>query len=185
MRGYFAVGVENLSKAANIGSLWRTAHAFGASFLFTIATSYPARQGGQVDTSGAEEQVPLYHYPDVASLLLPRGCRLVGVEIHADAVELPSFRHPRAAAYVFGRERGTLTPPLVGRCDFLVRIPSRFALNVGIAGAIVLYDRLISLGRFPRRPETAGGTVEPLPPPVFGQPKRRTAGRTDEGGETA
>lgn len=180
VRGYFAVGVENLSKSANIGSLWRTAHAFGAGFLFTIATQYAVRQGGTVDTSGAEDQVPLYHYPDVASLMLPRGCRLVGVEIDADAVDLPCFRHPRAAAYVFGRERGALTAPLLARCDFLVRIPSRFALNVGIAGAIVLYDRLISLGRFPRRPETAGGPVEPLPPPVFGQPKRRTRPPADE-----
>ena len=37
MRGYFGIGVENLSKQMNAGSLFRTAHAFGASFVFTIA----------------------------------------------------------------------------------------------------------------------------------------------------
>ncbi len=174
MRGYFGVGVEGISKAMNVGSLLRTAHAFGAGFMFTVAAAYPTREGGKADTSAAEAEIPLYHFPDVASLLLPRGCRLVGVEIRDDAIALPSFRHPRTAAYVFGRERGALTPAMVERCAFIVRIPSRFALNVGIAGAIVLYDRLISQGRFPRRPETAGGPREPLPPAVFGPPRFRT-----------
>jgi hypothetical protein len=33
-----------------------------------------------------------------------------------------------------------------------------------------MYDRLISLGRFPRRPIMPGGPVEPLPEHVFGEP---------------
>ncbi|MFO1128606.1 MAG: RNA methyltransferase [Rhodospirillales bacterium] len=173
MRGYFGVGIEGVSKAMNVGSLLRTAHAFGAGFMFTVAAAYATREGGKADTSAAEAQVPLYHFADVASLLLPLGCQLVGVEIRDDAIELPSFRHPRTAAYVFGRERGELTPAMVERCAFIVRVPTRFALNVGIAGAIVLYDRLISLGRFPRRPESPGGPCEPLPPPVFGPPRFR------------
>jgi tRNA G18 (ribose-2'-O)-methylase SpoU len=176
VRGYFGVGVEGISKAMNVGSLLRTAHAFGAGFMFTVAAAYAPREGNRADTSAAEAEVPLYHFPDVASLLLPRGCRLVGVEIRDDAIALPSFRHPRTAAYVFGRERGELTPAMIERCEFIVRIPSRFALNVGIAGAIVLYDRLISLGRFPRRPETPGGPREMLPPPVFGPPRFRRKG---------
>ncbi|MFO1155163.1 MAG: RNA methyltransferase [Rhodospirillales bacterium] len=173
MRGFFGVGVEGISKAMNVGSLLRTAHAFGASFMFTVAAAYSPREGGRVDTSAAEAEVPLYHFADVDALLLPRGCQMVGVEIRDDAVALPSFRHPRAAAYVFGRERGELTPAMIERCQYIVRIPTRFALNVGIAGAIVLYDRLISLGRFPRRPETPGGPREALPLPVFGPPRFR------------
>jgi hypothetical protein len=65
---------------------------------------------------------------------------------------------------------------MLRRCEFVVRIPSRFAFNVGIAGAIVLYDRLISLGRFARRPESAGGPREPLPAAVFGPPRFRRKG---------
>jgi tRNA G18 (ribose-2'-O)-methylase SpoU len=120
--------------------------------------------------SSAFCQVPLYHFADLASLVLPRECRLVGVEVIEDAIDLPAFRHPRCAAYVFGPERSSLSPALVARCDHLVRIPTRFALNVGIAGAIVMYDRLTSFGRFAPRPLRAGGPVEPLPPPVFGGP---------------
>ncbi|MEE8144119.1 MAG: TrmH family RNA methyltransferase, partial [Kiloniellales bacterium] len=34
MRGYFAIGVEGISKPMNLGNLLRSAHAFGASFFF-------------------------------------------------------------------------------------------------------------------------------------------------------
>lgn len=173
MRGYFAIGVEGITKAMNIGSLFRSAHAFGASFVFTIAAAYPQPLGGQSDTSNAEGQIPFYSFPRLDDLVLPRGCTLVGVELLDQAVDLPSFHHPRQAAYVFGPERGSLSPPLVARCDHLIIIPTRFALNVGIAGAIVMYDRLISLGRFSRRPQWAGGPPERLPEPVFGSPRLR------------
>lgn len=178
MRGYFAIGAEGISKAMNLGSLMRSAHAFGASFLFTVSAAYPRGQGKNSDTSDAEGQVPLYAFADVASLVLPRGCRLVGVEISDEAVALPSFHHPRCAAYVFGPERGSLSSEMARRCDYLVRIPTRFSLNVGIAGAIVMYDRTASLGRFARRPEFAGGPTEAPAPHVFGQPTfRRRSGR--------
>jgi rRNA methylases len=176
VRGYFGVGIEDVSKPMNVGALWRTAHAFGAGFLFTVGHSYAVRDGAHADTARTEAEVPLYHFDAAADLILPRGCKLVGVEISDDAIELPSFRHPRTAAYVFGRERLSLSPALVGRCDYVVRIPTRFSVNVGIAGAIVIYDRVISLGRFAPRPVATGGPTEELPAPVFGPPRFR---RTD------
>jgi tRNA G18 (ribose-2'-O)-methylase SpoU len=175
MRGYFAIGVEGISKAMNVGSLMRSAHAFGASFLFTVAAAYPRGQARNSDTSDAEGHVPLYVYADVESLMLPRNCALVGVELADDAIELPSFHHPRCAAYVFGPERGSLSAAMTARCHHLVHIPTRFSLNVGIAGAIVMYDRLTSLGRFAPRPVRAGGPTAPLPPHVFGRPTFRRA----------
>lgn len=173
MRGYFAIGVEGITKAMNVGSLFRSAHAFGASFVFTIAAAYPQPLGSQSDTSNTEGQIPFYSFPRLDDVVLPRGCALVGVELLDQAVDLPSFHHPRQAAYVFGPERGSLSPPLVARCDHMVAIPTRFALNVGIAGAIVMYDRLTSLGRFARRPQWPGGPPELLPEPVFGDPRLR------------
>ncbi len=174
MRGYFAIGVERVSKPMNAGGLFRTAHAFGASFVFTIAAQYPRAEGAKADTSDTPGHVPFYSFPDVGSLLLPKDCTLVGVELTEDATELPSFRHPPQAAYVMGPERGELSPELSEKCEFVVQIPTRFSVNVGIAGAIVMYDRIISLGKFPRRPERPGGPTEPLPEHVFGDPKIRS-----------
>ncbi len=45
MRGYFGVGVEGVGRPMNLGSLWRTAHAFGASFVFTVGAAYGRREG--------------------------------------------------------------------------------------------------------------------------------------------
>jgi tRNA G18 (ribose-2'-O)-methylase SpoU len=161
MRGYFAIGVEGISKPMNLGNLLRSAHAFGASFFFTIAPTFQAHEVARSDTSAAAKHLPLYSHATVADLSLPRGCALVGVELTPDAVELPSFRHPNAAAYVLGPERGSLSPALTERCDFLVQIPTKFCVNLGVAGAIVMYDRMISLGRHPSRPVNPRAAAEP------------------------
>ncbi|HYD30076.1 MAG TPA: RNA methyltransferase [Azospirillaceae bacterium] len=175
MRGYFAIGAERISKAGNVGTLVRSAHAFGASFAFIIEAGIDMKEMRLVDTSDAAGHMPLYTYKDAAELQLPRGCRIVGVELTDEAVELPSFRHPLRAAYVLGPERGSLSPEMVARCDHVVRIPMKFCVNVGIAGAIVMYDRMISLGRFAERPVRAGGPTEPPPTHVYGKPVIRSA----------
>ena len=174
MRGYFGVGVEGISKVMNVGSIFRTAHAFGAGFVFTVAAAYEEQMGGRADTSGATSHVPFYGFPDLGSMILPHKCALVGVELIEDSVELPSFRHPARAAYILGPERGSLSPEMVARCDHTIKIPTQFCVNVGVAAAIVMYDRVQSLGRFQRRPEKPGGPTEPLPDPVFGDPHFRS-----------
>ena len=173
MRGYFAIGIESVSKPMNVGSVFRTAHAFGASFVFTVAADYSRSKGSLADTSDTPGHLPFYRFPDVPSMILPDGCQLVGVELVAEAVELPSFRHPRNAAYVLGPERGALSGAMMERCDFTVRIPTAFSVNIAVAGAIVMYDRLISLGRFARRAMRPGGPGEPMPEHVFGDPVMR------------
>lgn len=174
MRGYFAIGVEGVSKPANVGAVLRTAHAFGASFVFTISPDIDIAGFRASDTAKTAGSVPLYTYPDLASLDLPRGCALVGVELMDESVDLPSFHHPRQAAYVLGPERGGLSPELIARCDHLIKIPTRFSINLSLAGALVMYDRMISLGRFAPRPTRPGGTTEPLPPHIHGAPQFKT-----------
>ncbi|MEK9754586.1 MAG: RNA methyltransferase [Rhodospirillaceae bacterium] len=175
MRGYFGIGVERISKTMNVGNLFRSAHAFGASFVFTVAAIYERDEGAKSDTSDAMGQLPFFSFPAAASLVLPEDCRLVGVELMDSSVELPSFRHPGQAAYVLGPERGELSPELAARCDWLVKIPTRFCVNVGIAGAIVMYDRLVSTGRFADRPVRPGAPTEGLAEHVHGGPFSRKA----------
>jgi tRNA G18 (ribose-2'-O)-methylase SpoU len=176
MRGYFGVGVEGLSKPMNLGAIMRTAHAFGASFVFTIAADHKVRDVMRSDTSKSYEHVPYYGWETVDDLVLPKGCALVGVELTDDAVELPSFRHPPAAAYVLGRERGSLSPELLARCDHVVKIPTKFCINVGLAAAIALYDRTLVLGGFPERPLMPGGP-ELGAPRDWRKPKSHTTKR--------
>ena len=162
MRGYFGIGAEGVSKSANMGALLRTGHAFGAAFCFTVGGGWDARAGRRADTADTPAHVPLWRYPDVSGIHLPRECVLVGVELLEDAVALPSFRHPLNAAYVLGPERSGLSDALRAECKFIVKIPTKFALNLAVAGALVLYDRLLQHGRFADRPVATGG---PAPAP--------------------
>ena len=172
MRGYFSIGVEGISKEMNLGNLFRSAHAFGASFVFTVDAEY-GRLAGLADTAATPENLPLYQFADAAALTLPERCKLVGIELLDEAAELPSFRHPRCAAYVFGPERGSLSAAMVARCDHLARIPTGFCINLASAGAVVMYDRTLNLGRFAERPLAPGGTPAPLPEHVFGEARKR------------
>jgi tRNA G18 (ribose-2'-O)-methylase SpoU len=172
VRGYFGVGVEGLSKVMNAGNLFRSAHAFGASFVFTIASD-PKIRTSPGDTSHTQDNLPWYSYSSVSELALPHGCQIVGCELLDEAIDLPSFRHPLKAAYVFGPERGSLSKELIARCDHLVKIPTSFCINVATAAAIVLYDRTISLGRFAERPVSALAKPVPPMPHVHGGPRFR------------
>ena len=82
---------------------------------------------------------------------MPVRCKLVAIELIESATVLPGFRHPLHAAYVLGPELGVLSDELLSRCDHVIKIPSAFCINVAMAGAIVMYDRVRCLGNFPDR----------------------------------
>ena len=172
-RGYFGVGVEGLSKPMNAGNLFRTAHAFGASFVFTIAAEQKVKKV-RSDTSVVPRNLPWYEYDSLDDMKLPAKCKIVGVELLDDAIDLPSFHHPVNAAYILGRERGSLSPQMQEKCDYFIRIPTKFCLNVATAGAIVLYDRILNSGRFAERPVGTLGKPVPVTQHVQGKPKKRT-----------
>ncbi|GJL96965.1 MAG: rRNA methyltransferase [Hyphobacterium sp.] len=157
LRGYFGIGAEEISKAMNLGAILRTAHAFGASFAFTVNAHHKARAVFESDTSRSLKNVPYFGWDNISEMRLPEKCALVGIELTDDAVDLPSFRHPRAAAYVLGRERGSLSEEMQARCDHIVRIPTKFCVNVSVAAAITLYDRTLCHGGHPERPVMPGG----------------------------
>jgi len=208
MRGYFGIGVDRISKPMNVGNLFRSAHSFGASFLFLVEPAYerkpeeaaavkdaltqeigleatndpqpplvvPTRQIRKSDTSRSADHMPLWVYPHAEGLHLPTDCSLVGVELTEDAVDLPSFRHPTKAAYIFGPERGNLSDDLLARCDHVVKIPMKFCVNVGVAGAILMYDRMLCMGRFAERPVRPGGPLEAVQRSRHGGPRLRREG---------
>ena len=169
MRGYYGIGIEGASKPMNFGNLARTAYGFDASFVFTISPSknfsYPSS-----DTTKSGDHMPWYSYASIADFILPSQCRLVGVELVDDARDLPEFHHPSQAAYILGPEGGSLSPEVMESCVHIVKIPTKFCLNVATAGAIVMYDRLVSLGNFASRPVHIDAPIEPRSVPIHGKP---------------
>jgi tRNA G18 (ribose-2'-O)-methylase SpoU len=129
----------------------RSAHGFGAAFTFTIGASYQAMEA-RADTSKGQWHLPHYNWAEMNEIVLPRGCVLVGVELVDGAIDLPTFKHPLRAAYVLGPEKGSLSEPLLAKCQQVVKIPTRFCINVAMAAAILMYDRARCTWPVPRLP---------------------------------
>lgn len=157
MRGYFGIGVEGISKPMNVGNLLRSAHSFDASFFFTINPVVDVKGMRASDTSGAFKNIPFYNFETVDDMVMPRGVEMVAIELTEDAVDLPSFRHPRNAVYILGAEKRNVSDEILAKCNHTIKIPMKFCVNVGVAGAIVMYDRLLTMGKFADRPVKAGG----------------------------
>lgn len=141
MSAYFAIGVVNSKRETNIGTLLRSAHAFGAAFVFTVGRRYEKQAS---DTVAAWHSTPLFNFSSVGDLLahVPYDAQLIGVELDERAVPLPSFSHPRRAVYLLGAEDHGLSAVQRSLCHKIVQIPGASrCLNVAAAGTVVLYDR--------------------------------------------
>ena len=143
---FFGIGIQNGKTPENLGVLWRTAQNMGASFIFTIGNRY-AKQA--CDTHNAVKSMPYFHYETFDDFYnnLPKGARLVGVELTDEAMDLETFHHPRRCVYLLGAEDHGLSKQAIAKSHFLVKFNSQFSLNVSVAGSIVMYDRGIDKPR--------------------------------------
>ncbi len=137
---FFGIGIQNGKTPENLGVLWRTAQNMGASFIFTIGNRY-AKQAS--DTHNAVKMMPYFHYDTFTDFYkhLPKGARLVGIELTDEAESLENFHHPRRCVYLLGAEDHGLSKEAIEKAHFLVQFPSEKSLNVAVAGSIVLFDR--------------------------------------------
>lgn len=141
-RGFFGIGIEHTKTEHNVGTLWRTAYIFGASFMFTIGRRYHKQSS---DTVRAPRHVPLWHFQTIDELLAhsPHNAPLVGVELDPHAKRIENYVHPHSAIYLLGAEDNGLSKHALQRCHHLVQLPGEHSLNVAVAGSIVLFDRLM------------------------------------------
>lgn len=143
---FFGIGIQNGKTPENLGVLWRSAQNLGASFIFTIGNRY-AKQA--CDTHNAVKSMPYFHYETFEDFFnnLPKGARLVGVELTDQAVALETFSHPRRCVYLLGAEDHGLSKQAIEKSHFLIKFKSQLSLNVSVAGSIVMYDRGIDKSR--------------------------------------
>lgn len=140
-RGFFGIGIYHGKRSCNIGTLWRTANIFGASYIYTIGRRYKRQSS---DTMKTLRHVPLFEFEDFSEFLTarPRGARLIAIEIKNDAINLADFHHPEQAVYLLGAEDGGIPNHILTKCNSIVKLPGDTCLNVSTAGSIVVYDRI-------------------------------------------
>ena len=140
-RGYFGIGIENPKTKINLGTLWRSAYAMEASFIFTIGQRYQKQRS---DTPKAWKHVPLYNYKDLNQFLnnIPYDCSLIGIET-GQRQSLTNFVHPERCIYLLGAENIGLSKEAIEGCTHLITIPGcRTCLNVAVSGSIIMADRV-------------------------------------------
>lgn len=140
-KGYFGIGCLNMKRAMNYGTLFRTAQILDADFIFLIGSKFEQHK---TDTMNSWKHIPTFVYKDFKDFNnhRPHDCKLVGIELTANATLLADFEHPEQACYLLGSEDNGLTREALDHCQEIVRLPGEHCLNVSVAGSIVLYDRI-------------------------------------------
>lgn len=136
------VMVHNIAKRHNIGTLARSATAFGVSELILVGR----RDFNSFGNHGSVSHLRFRHFHtliDARNFLKGRDCDICGVEITSNA--MPVNQHPfsRSTAFLLGNEGTGLSVKECEICDFFVYIPQygsgTASLNVTIAASIVLH----------------------------------------------
>jgi TrmH family RNA methyltransferase len=120
----------------NVGTLLRTADAFGASLALSHGCADPTGPKALRASAGAVFRVPVGRF-DVA----PRPW--IGLSAHG-GVALDELDLGATASFVLGAEREGLPVDVLERCDVRATIPlapQAESLNVAAAGAIALYEK--------------------------------------------
>ncbi len=141
--------LENVRSLMNVGSVFRSADAFGLEKLYLAGfTGTPPHREIQKTALGATESVAWEHARDSVALaerLLSEGRTLVAVEHTDESVPIYDLRSLGVGApvFVFGNELDGVSIDLLARCALAVEIPqfgAKHSLNVAVAAGIVFYE---------------------------------------------
>jgi TrmH family RNA methyltransferase len=129
-----------LADPGNVGTLIRTADAFGAAIVLSEGCADPTSPKALRATAGSIWRVPIGQWPEEGSRnTLGHGAVRVALDARSESA-LADVDLSGRVVLLLGAEREGL-PPEVER-DVDARIPIRGAesLNVAVAGAIALYE---------------------------------------------
>ena len=162
----FHVAVENWVHDANIGSVVRSANAFGAAAFHIVGRRRWNRRGAMVTDRYQHE----HHHPDAAALAAwartagpdGTGIPLVGVDNVPGAVPLETYALPRECVLVLGQEGPGISPELLAECEVVLEITqfgSTRSVNAGAAAAVAMHAwvRRHVFGQDPSQAVETGG----------------------------
>lgn len=136
----------NIRSALNVGSLFRSADAFGINKIWLAGYSAtPEHEQVKKTALGAEQNVEWERVVDPIKCLerlKGEGKRLIGLERTEGAVDLALYESEYPCAIVVGNEVEGLTKMQMERCDDIVAIVQRGkkeSLNVAVAAGIGMW----------------------------------------------
>ncbi len=167
----FHVAVENLAHDFNIGSVVRSANAFGVRAVHVVGRRRWNRRGAMV----TDRYLDVRHHPDAAALhawARTEHLPVVGVDNVPGALPVETVELPRECVLLFGAEGPGLSEEALAHCDLVVEVSqfgSTRSVNVGAAAAVVMHAwvRRWVFGQHPGPPQEGDpatntpSTIEP------------------------
>jgi tRNA G18 (ribose-2'-O)-methylase SpoU len=152
-----AIALERIANADNVGSVFRSAAAFGVDAVLLERTCTDPLYRKAIRTSmGAALTMPFAEaepWPDALSQLARDGWALLAMTPSASAAPLHAIAtdiSSRRVVIVVGHEGEGLSDAALATCTHLARIPMRSdvdSLNVATAAAIAFYELTIGARR--------------------------------------
>ena len=137
----FHVAIENWQHDMNIGSIVRSANAFGAKTVHIIGRRRWNKRGAMV----TDRYQHVLNHPDVSDFVA--WCRaesltIVAVDNVAGSVPIETHTMPTECVLLFGQEGPGLSPEALAAADLTVEITqfgSTRSLNASAAAAVVMH----------------------------------------------
>jgi len=141
--------LHNIRSLYNIGSIFRSADAFGVEKIYLAGYSaYPVnRQMEKIAKTalGAEQSVPWEYFQRISSVisqLKKQGVVIISLEINKKAKPIQSYKLHSSVAIIVGNEVRGISKNILDRSDTILHIlqkGKKESLNVSQATSIALY----------------------------------------------
>ncbi len=142
----FHVAIENWQHDMNIGSIVRSANAFGAHTVHIVGRKRWNKRGAMV----TDRYQHVIHHDTVDALVAwARAERIpvVAIDNVAGCVPMESFAWPERCVMLFGQEGPGLSPEALAAAESIVEITqygSTRSLNASAAAAVAMYSWVTS-----------------------------------------
>jgi tRNA G18 (ribose-2'-O)-methylase SpoU len=137
----FHVAIENWQHDMNIGSIVRTANAFGAEAVHIIGRRRWNKRGAMV----TDRYQHVSHHEDVATFVSwaqAEGIPIIAIDNVPGSVIIETFDLPRRCVLLFGQEGPGLSAEAIASADAVVEISqfgSTRSMNASAAAAVAMH----------------------------------------------
>lgn len=136
------IAIENLERDYNMGTIVRTANAFGVRTIHIIGR----RQWNKRGAMATDKYLRVEYHADVEAFFSKtQGKTRIAVDNLPSAVDLRAASLPLNSILIFGSESAGLSGKMLAACTSTVQIPqlgSTRSINVGVAAGILMYEWL-------------------------------------------
>ena len=149
----FTVVLEDTHDPHNLSAVLRTCEAFGVQDVHLVIERNESPAINRDVSLGAHQWLTLHrHYGSAKAVeaLRTAGYKIYAAIVQPESIPLPTVRRDEKAAFVFGNEKSGLTELWTQAADACVAIPTcgfTGSLNLSVAVAVTIYDRLMGTAR--------------------------------------